>query len=72
MTIRVIPCPRCGAQSDYGELIWHIGDGSDRRYYMMCPDCEAMTDDCATAAEALDRWNRGEVVQTDDKAGPQS
>lgn len=62
MTISVKPCPWCGAESSYGELIWHTSDDTlPRQYYMMCPGCEAMTADCATAAEALERWNRGEV-----------
>ena len=61
MTISVNPCPKCGAQSDYSELIWHTGNSAPRRYYLMCPSCEAMTADCPSPAEALDLWNRGEV-----------
>ena len=56
----VVPCPKCGLVSKYSDLIWEIGDGD--LFYMMCPECEAMTADFNDADLALQAWNRGDVM----------
>lgn len=57
----VIACQKCGAKATYAELHWEVHNGD--AHYLMCQECEAMTDDYPTEQEAVDAWNRGETIQ---------
>ena len=53
------PCPSCGMVFDFGDGLWDLPNG---KFYIMCPDCEAMTPDVDSQEEAVNAWNNGDVV----------
>ena len=53
------PCPKCGGR---GEMIGvNFGDGK-RIFFVECTECYVDTNDCKTQEEAIEKWEKGDVI----------